>query len=192
MIKVEKFTFNPFSENTYLIYDETNSCIIIDAGCSNASEQNELKAFIENNSLLPVLLFNTHCHIDHILGNAFIHQQYSLLPIYHPEEEANLQMGKMVANMYSIPYNSSPGAKNFMDEKQTMKFGNSEMKLLFTPGHSAGSLSIYAAKENFIISGDVLFQRSIGRTDLPGGNFETLEHSINFNWPYGILKRLAS
>lgn len=178
MISIASFTFNPFSENTYLIYDETLSCVIIDAGCSNSSEEGELKNFIEKNGLHPVMLFNTHCHIDHILGSAFVHREYSLLPVYHRLEESNLAMGEMIAKMYGLNYKVSPAAVNFIDENETLKFGNSECKLFFTPGHSAGSLSVYCEKEKILISGDVLFNGSIGRTDLPGGNFEILEQSI--------------
>lgn len=178
MISITSFTFNPFSENTYLIFDETLSCVIIDAGCQNRTEEEELKNYIEKNSLNPVMLFNTHCHIDHILGSAFIKREYSLSPVYHRLEDSNLAMGEMVARMYGIAYQPSPVALKYIDEKQTLKFGNSECKLLFTPGHSAGSLSVYAEKENMLISGDVLFNGSIGRTDLPGGDFKTLELSI--------------
>jgi glyoxylase-like metal-dependent hydrolase (beta-lactamase superfamily II) len=178
MITVQSFTFNPFGENTFLLYDETLQCIIIDPGCSGTREENELKSFIEKNNLKPILLFNTHCHIDHILGNAFVHKTYGLHPVYHPEEEANLAMGESVAQMYGIPYHSSPKALHHLNEPQLLSFGNSSLKILFTPGHSAGSLSLYAEKENFLIGGDVLFNRSIGRTDLPGGDFKTLERSI--------------
>lgn len=178
MIHVQSFTFNPFSENTFLLYDETLQCVIIDPGCSGAREENELKSFIEKNNLKPTLLFNTHCHIDHILGNAFVLKTYGLYPVYHPEEEANLAMGERVAQMYGIPYQPSPKALHHINEQQLLTFGNSSMKILFTPGHSAGSLSLYAENENFIIGGDVLFNRSIGRTDLPGGDFKTLEQSI--------------
>jgi len=178
MVKILSFTFNPFSENTYILFDESNRCVIIDPGCSNSAEENTLLASIKQYNLIPEVLFNTHCHIDHVLGNAFVHKHFDLSPIYHPLEHENLIVGEMVAKMYGIPYQISPFGKEYIDENKLLVFGNSALKLLFTPGHSAGSLSIYAKEENFIVSGDVLFNGSIGRTDLPGGDLAILEKSI--------------
>lgn len=177
-MRIHGFCFGPFSENTYLVYDETRECIIIDAGCSRKDEEQLLKEFIEANFLKPVRLINTHAHIDHILGNAFVYHEYKLLPEMHPFELDNFNMGETVSAMYGIPYKPGPAPKNFLKESGEIHFGNTRLEILFTPGHSAGSLSFYHSKENILISGDVLFQGSIGRTDLPGGNFETLATTI--------------
>lgn len=177
-MKLHAFCFGPFQENTYVVYDETKECMILDAGCSNKNEEGELQDFISDNFLTPVRLLNTHAHIDHILGNAFVWKTYKLLPEMHPFELDNLHMGEAVSSMYGIPFTRGPEPKNFLKENGEIQFGNTTLEILFTPGHSAGSLSFYNSKEHILISGDVLFQGSIGRTDLPGGNFETLANTI--------------
>jgi hydroxyacylglutathione hydrolase len=175
---IHSFCFGPFSENTYVVYDESRECLIIDPGCSRPDEEKELQDFIESNFLKPVRLIQTHAHIDHILGNLFVYKTYHLLPEMHPFELDNFNMGEMVSKMYGIPYTAGPGPKNFLRESGELSFGHSKLEILFTPGHSAGSLSFYSKDDHAILSGDVLFQGSIGRTDLPGGNFETLASSI--------------
>lgn len=177
-MQVKFFTFNDFSENTYILYDKSKECIIIDPGCNNLSEQNELLDFINENNLKPVHLINTHCHIDHILGNKFIAQKFNLKLTAHKNENAVLKVGRQTASMYHIPYDISPDIEIFVDESDTIKFGNTVIDILFTPGHSPASISLINKDFNILISGDVLFQGSIGRTDLPGGNFETLTRVI--------------
>lgn len=179
MAKVASFTFNPFQENTYVVYDETGECIIFDPGCSNKHEETEILTFLKDKKLRPVRLINTHCHIDHILGNAFIAEQFDLGLEIHEGELQVLNQGPIVADMYGIAYNNhSPAPSNFIKEGSTISFGNTILKALFTPGHSPASLSFYNEKDQFLIAGDVLFFQSIGRTDLPGGDFETLAESI--------------
>ena len=179
MLRVHSFTFNPFEENTYVLFDETKECVIIDPGCLTAEEQKDLAGFISGNSLRPVRLLNTHCHIDHVFGNRFVADKYKLdlemhlsdLPVLH-------SLGK-VSEMYGIPCQPSPEPKIFLEEGGRILFGDSELEIFFTPGHSPGHVVFYSAKENFVISGDVLFLQSIGRTDLPGGDYDTLIRSIN-------------
>lgn len=178
MLKLKSFTFNPFYENTYILYDESSECVIIDPGCSNASENQEISAFIMDNKLKPVHLINTHCHIDHILGNKYISEKYDLKLTAHKKETSVLQFGTQTAMMYQISYDSSPAIEIFIDEGDKVKFGNSELEVLFTPGHSPASISLLNRESKMLIAGDVLFQGSIGRTDLPGGNFETLTRVI--------------
>lgn len=172
------FTFNPFSENTYILYDDTKQCVIFDPGCSNIEEQNHLVDFIESNNLTPVKLVNTHCHIDHVLGNKFVSEKYNLPLISHEGEKVVLAMQPQISSMYGIAYDPSPEITEFLEDGDTLKFGDTILEVLFTPGHSPASISFYNKETGIIIGGDVLFQGSIGRTDLPGGNFETLAKSI--------------
>ena len=178
MIHIQSFTFNPFYENTYLLYDDSSECIIIDPGCSNASENLEISTFIVDNKLKPVHLINTHCHIDHILGNKYISTRYQLKLTAHKKETQVLDFGTQTGMMYQIPYDPSPPIEIFIDEGDIVKFGHSALNVLFTPGHSPASISLLNKESKILISGDVLFQGSIGRTDLPGGNFETLTRVI--------------
>ena len=172
------FTFNPFQENTYVLFDDTNECVIIDPGCSNASENAQLVDFIESKELKPVKLINTHCHIDHVLGNHFVAEKYNLPLISHKGETGVLAMQPQISTMYGIPYTPSPEITEFLDEGDIVSFGHSDLKVLFTPGHSPASISFYNEDTRTLIAGDVLFQGSIGRTDLPGGDFDTLAKSI--------------
>lgn len=187
---LKSFTFNDFSENTYILYDDSNECIIIDPGCNNMSEQSEIISFISEYNLKPKKLINTHCHIDHILGNNFIAQQYHLELSAHKKETAVLNVGVQTALMYHIPYDPSPQIKQYLDEGDHIAFGNSTLEVLFTPGHSPASISLLCRDSKILIAGDVLFQGSIGRTDLPGGNFETLTRVIRskfFTLPDDII-----
>lgn len=173
-MKVKIFTFNAFQENTYVLYDETNECIIIDPGCSNRNEEDALVQFISENHLKPVKLVNTHCHIDHVLGNRFVADTYNLPLTSHPGEAETLFMQDHISGMYGMAYNKSPEITEFLEEGDTLAFGNTEMSVLFTPGHSPASISFYNKDTHDLIAGDVLFQGSIGRTDLPGGDYDTL------------------
>jgi len=172
------FTFNPFAENTYILYDESKKCVIFDPGCSNPEEQQQLTDFIESNKLTPVKLINTHCHIDHVLGNKFVSDNYNLPLTSHKGESGVLDMQPQVSTMYGIPYDPSPKITIFLDDGDIVTFGNTILKVFFTPGHSPASISFYNEEHGVVIGGDVLFQGSIGRTDLPGGDFETLSKSI--------------
>ena len=178
MVKVVSFTFNPFQENTYILYDETKECIIFDPGCSNPGEKQELTDFIERNDLKPVRLINTHCHLDHILGNGFIAKKYGLSLEIHKGELPILTHAPRSAAMYGVTIEPSPEPTKFIEEGDIITFGNAQLIAILTPGHSPASLSFYCAQDNFVIAGDVLFHMSIGRTDLPGGDFNTLIDSI--------------
>lgn len=175
---VSIFTFNAFQENTYVLFDDTKECVIIDPGCNNPEEQKTLSDFISSNNLTPVRLLNTHCHIDHVLGNKYVADTYSLVLEAHKGEVAVLESCKMVANMYNIAYTESPAISTYIDEGEEIKFGNTTLEIFFTPGHSPASISFFNREQGILMAGDVLFQRSIGRTDLPGGDFDTLILSI--------------
>lgn len=177
-MNVTTFTFNPFSENTYILSDETKECIIVDPGCYNATEQKQLTDYIEGASLTPVMLVNTHCHIDHILGNAFIAEKYQLPLEAHTGEDVVLEAGLISSQVYQIPYDPSPKIEKFLVPGEQVTFGKTVLEILFTPGHSPASVCLYHKETHQVIAGDVLFQGSIGRTDLPGGNYDTLINSI--------------
>jgi len=175
-MKIQKFTFNAFQENTYILFDETGESVIIDPGCSTREEEDVLSTFIQKNGLVVKILFNTHCHIDHVLGNDFVSKKYNVSLSSHRGEIPVLDAGPSVAQMYGIPYTPSPPISKFYEEGDFLEFGKSKLKVLFTPGHSPASISLYG--EGVLIGGDVLFENSIGRTDLPGGDHETLLKSI--------------
>lgn len=178
MIEIKSFVCNPYQENTYLLYDETKECVIIDPGMYTGAEQNAVVKFIADNNLKPVLLLNTHCHIDHVLGNKFIHDTYGLMPQCHEGELPVLAAVPAYAPQTGIRYEVSPVPETFLAESGTVSFGQSTLELIFAPGHSPAHLCFYSKADKFLIGGDVLFYSSIGRTDLPGGNFDTLIKNI--------------
>ncbi len=178
MAHVLTLTYNSFQENTYLIFDDTFECIIIDPGCNNEEERWDLKGKIDELGLKPVRLINTHCHIDHVFGNKFIADTYGLPLEIHRGEIPVLEAVPMICKMYGVPYSPSPDPEKFIEEGDVIAFGKTRLKTLFTPGHSPASLSFYCEEDDFVIAGDVLFQMSIGRTDLPGGDLGTLINSI--------------
>jgi len=179
MIEIKSFAFNPFSENTFLLYDETKECVIVDPGCYEDHEKEELSSFIKDNTLKPVRLINTHCHIDHVLGVKYIIESYGLDFQFHKMEMPIFESTEMVAQMYGIPNVEMPIApSSFLDETDVVEFGVSKLDILFVPGHSPGHIAFVNKDQKFVISGDVLFYGSIGRTDLPGGEHKTLIDSI--------------
>ncbi|MES2828942.1 MAG: MBL fold metallo-hydrolase [Bacteroidota bacterium] len=188
MITIKKFTFNPVRENTYILYDETMQCAIVDPGMYDGSEQNDLVAFIRDQKLIPVLLLNTHCHYDHVFGNKFVFDNWSLKPRFHEGELIVLQAIAGYLPKMGLRYELSPEPEVFLPETGVITFGNSKLQLIFAPGHSPAHLCFYAKEDNFLIGGDVLFYGSIGRTDLPGGNHDQLISNIKnklFSLPDG-------
>ena len=172
MIQIHSFSFNPFQENTYLLVNSANECIIIDAGCYFDEEKTTLSDYIKENKLKP--------HLDHVFGLQHLKQQYPDVPfLLHERELPVLNSAVTVSAKYGVPCDTPPQPDKLIDENSDLTFGNEKIKILFTPGHSPGSLSFYFEKEKFVISGDCLFQQSIGRTDLPGGDFSTLVQSIH-------------
>lgn len=179
MLTLKTFTFNAYSENTYVLYDETKECVIIDPGMYDGAEQNQLVAFINENGLKPVFLLNTHCHLDHVFGNKFIFDTYRLKPQFHKGELDILQaIPGYAPQMGFNNYQLSPEPDTFLDETGTIHFGNSSLELIFAPGHSPAHLCFYSKADKLLIGGDVLFYGSIGRTDLPGGNHDQLIENI--------------
>jgi len=178
-MRIKSFTFNPFQENTFVVYDETKECIIIDPGCYTEKERTELRRFITSEGLKPVKLINTHCHIDHVLGNKFVSELWGLELYINKEDLPLLENAGNIGKMYGMEdYEGSPYPKHFLAQDDTLTFGESSFKILFTPGHAPGHICLYSKENNLVIAGDVLFQGSIGRTDLPGGDHGTLINSI--------------
>lgn len=178
MVQIKSFAFNPYQENTYILHDDTLECVIIDPGMYTGEEQNAFLKYISDNNLKPVLLLNTHCHIDHVLGNKFIYDTYGLFPQFHKGEEIVLNSIVSYAPQMGIRYEVSPLPQVYLTESGTVKFGETELELIFSPGHSPAHLCFFHRDEKFLIGGDVLFYRSIGRTDLPGGNYDQLISNI--------------
>ncbi|HMP28705.1 MAG TPA: MBL fold metallo-hydrolase [Saprospiraceae bacterium] len=178
-MNVQSFVFNDFYENTYIIFDETGECVIIDPGCNTSVERRKVVTFIDQHNLKPVMLINTHCHIDHVLGNKFISETYSLGLFAHEIEKQVLAMQPNVAMYYGIDYDPSPQITGVLADNDVLTFGNTRLKILFVPGHSPGHICIYHQESNQLVAGDALFKESIGRTDLPGGDYDTLISSIS-------------
>jgi hydroxyacylglutathione hydrolase len=178
MIDVKTFTFNMFQVNSFVMSDETGECIIVDPGCYIPAEKEKLKNYIAKNQLSPVILINTHCHVDHILGNKFVFEEYGKKPLIHKEEHVILASANEYSKFLNLPAPGSPEPDHFIEDNEIISFGNSTVKVIFTPGHSPGHISLYSEEDKFIICGDVLFDGSIGRTDLPGGDYLTLIKSI--------------
>ncbi|SRR5690606_33839633 len=179
MIVIKKFVFNPFSENTYIIWDEeTSEAMIVDPGCVDPYEENKLIEIISRNNLTVKYLIITHCHIDHIFGINFIKTRYNPLYVAPELDMPLLENSDKQAAAFGIEYELPPMPDDYLSEQTKLNLGSSDIKVIFTPGHSPGEHSLYFEKEKFCLSGDVLFQNSIGRTDLWGGDYQTLIDSI--------------
>ena len=179
MIYIKSFVFNPFMENSYILHDETKEAVIIDPGCYENYEKKELSDFIEDNELKVVRLLNTHCHIDHVFGNQYVKEKYNVPLSIHKDDSATLLSVKAYAPSYGFQHYEESMADTFLDEGDKVEFGNSSLGVLFVPGHAPGHIAFYNKDEGFIIGGDELYDGSIGRTDLPGGDFDVLIHSIH-------------
>ena len=178
MLTVKTFTFNPVQENTYVLYNEKKECCIIDPGCYFSEERDRLKTDIEKTGLKPILLLNTHCHLDHIFGNKFVHETWGLDLHLHEKEQPVLDAGPASGLRWQLPFENYEGPLIYIKEGINIKLGDDELEIFFTPGHSPGSVSFYHAAAGFVIGGDTLFNGSIGRTDLPGADYDTLINSI--------------
>ncbi|MCK9203620.1 MAG: MBL fold metallo-hydrolase [Bacteroidales bacterium] len=178
MIHIEKMTFNLFLVNTYFLYDETGECIIIDAACYDIEERHEVRDFLKDNKLKLVRNLNTHCHIDHVLGNDFIANTFQIFPEYHQKSIPLLLTLNELGSSFGFVIDRIPDPARFLDDGETIRWGISELKVLYTPGHAEGSVCFYNASQEFVITGDVLFKDTVGRTDLPSGDFNALMQSI--------------
>ena len=179
MLKLESLIFNPFSENTFIVYDETNECIIVDPGCTNAAEEDRLFGFIDSHQLKPLMVINTHGHVDHVVGNNAVKRRYGIKVAAHLDMHHDFTQAKRQAVWLGMQPEGDIDLPDIdLQDDQEIKVGNGILEVICTPGHAKGSISLYAPAEGWVITGDALFCRSIGRTDLPGGNFEELRESI--------------
>jgi hydroxyacylglutathione hydrolase len=178
-MKIKTFTFNPIQENTYLVYDESNEAVVIDAGCVSEIEKRALKNYIEDNELTLKRVLNTHLHFDHQFGNKFLFNTFGIKPEAGEEDEYLLE--NVISQTRSFGMAVDEEAQplgGYITDNQEIKFGNTTFKALHVPGHSPGSMAFYDEKEGVLFAGDVLFRASIGRTDLPKGDYATLILSI--------------
>jgi hydroxyacylglutathione hydrolase len=179
MLHVKSFTNNPFSENTYLVYNDAKQGIIIDPGMYSPAEEKIVFDFIAQNNIVPTQIINTHCHLDHIFGIHACINQYHIPFSFHALEQQIYDWAPQAGLKYGVPVLHSPPPNFYINAGDIIKLGNDEMHILFCPGHSPGHVCFYSAADSFVIAGDVIFQNSIGRTDLPGGDLETLLQSIH-------------
>lgn len=178
MLTAKLFTFNPVQENTYVLFNEKDACCIIDPGCYFGNERRTLEEYISDLKLNPKYLLNTHCHLDHVFGNKFIHDTYGLTLYLHEKEKIVLDHAPEAGLRWNMPFENYRGELHFLKEGDRVMLDEDELRVLFTPGHSPGSICFYSEANKFLIAGDVLFRTSIGRSDLPGGDFDTLIKSI--------------
>lgn len=178
-MNVKVFPFNPIQQNMSVVYSETGDAVIIDPACYERYEEEELVAFIDEKKLNIHAVLNTHCHIDHIMGNAFCVEKYAVDLYAHKEELFTLSFAERSAQMYGFPnYKASPEPTVFIEDRQVLKFGDLEFEVIFGPGHSVGHVAFYSSKNNILIGGDILFKGSFGRVDLPGGSIDVLKKTI--------------
>lgn len=178
MLRVASFTFGPFQENTFIVHDDAGHAAIVDPGCFTTAEWGRLRGFVDEHGLTPDLLLNTHCHLDHIAGNARVHETWGLEPVAHPQEEAVLAWAPDHAKLFGVPLDPSPPIGRFVKHGEIIRLADEGLAVLHVPGHSPGSVCFYSAAHGFVIAGDTLFRGGIGRTDLPGGDHETLLRAI--------------
>jgi len=177
--QIKSFVFGPFMENTSVVYDDTKQCVIIDPGCFEEEEERELQSFIEENGLKPVLLLLTHSHLDHVFGVPFVGKKWGLIPQVHPLDQPVYESFDFSCSRFGIkPKSELTKPAYVLKEGEDITFGNTVFKVHFLPGHCPGHVAFECEEENFVVAGDVLFHRSIGRTDLPGGDHQTLIDSI--------------
>lgn len=178
MLQIKTFEFSPIQENTYVLYNEQKECVVIDPGCYSDDEKTELSDFIEKMGLTPKMLLNTHCHLDHVFGNRYVAEKFGLTLHIHRNEEYVLEFAPKSGLLYNLPFDNYTGERSYLSEGDIVKLANDELLVIEAPGHSPGHICFYCAAQHFIISGDVLFKGSIGRTDLPGGNHQVLLQNI--------------
>ena len=178
MIHIKAFTFSPISENTYVLYNDAGKAIIVDPGCYFPAEEETLKNCLIDNGLTPVYLLNTHCHLDHVFGNKWVHETYGLELHMHPNEASMLELAPLSGERWGLPFQNYTGPLHFLNDGDTLFLDDTEIQVILAPGHSPGSICFYLPSQGDLIGGDVLFRGSIGRTDLPGGDSETLLTSI--------------
>lgn len=173
------FVNNPWQENTYLLYDETNEAVLIDCGCYSEQEREKIKLFLEEKELTLVKLLNTHLHIDHVFGNKFVKEEYNLGAYAEKADEYLIDEAPRYAAILGLKgIETPPALGGYVKDGDEIRFGNTILRAIHTPGHSPGGLCYYCEKDKLLFSGDSLFAGSIGRTDLPGGDYNSLVSTI--------------
>ena len=178
MIVVQKFVFNSFEVNTYVISGKNRECIIVDPACMTVHEEAELSGYIHDNHLTPVMMVNTHYHVDHILGNTFVFNTYGLKPVAHKNGKLFWEAAREFGSVLGLDIQEVTKPEIFVQEGDVLKASDIELRVLYTPGHADGSISLVNDAQKFVITGDTLFYGSIGRTDLPTGDYDLLKESI--------------
>lgn len=177
-MNIKSFVFNPFYENTIVLSSQNRNCFIFDPGCYEEYEQSELKDYIEMEGLIVKAILNTHCHIDHVLGNYPLKAHYNV-PLMIPKNEREVfDSVPAYAPQWGITGYSSAQVDDYLEEEGKLELDEIKFKLIEVPGHSPGHIMFYVEEEKIIIGGDVLFRESIGRTDLPGGDHDALLTNI--------------
>lgn len=180
MLQIHTLVFSPFQENTYLLYDETNECAIVDPGMLTPDEEQRLVQTIDQLGLTPVLALQTHLHLDHLFGSRFVFEKYGLLPWAHSADAFLLDGIQAYARQFGIDQmKNPPELAGFLNENDEVNFGNTTLKVIHVPGHSPGGVLFYNADASILVAGDVLFRGSVGRSDLPGGNQHELIDGIH-------------
>lgn len=178
MTEIKSFVFSPFSENTYVLFDETKEAIVIDPGCYTQAEKEELRDYIKTNELNLKAILLTHAHLDHVFGAAYIRRTFGVDVYMHPLDKPILADFETRCKTWGIPGAEPVEAQHFFEEGDTFTFGNTTLEIIHVPGHAPGHAAFIHRSDGFVIGGDCLFHRSIGRTDLPLGDYDTLIHSI--------------
>ena len=179
MLKIAKLTFNPIQENTYILWDESGECIVVDAGNISAREDNRLVDFITEQGLNPVMAVNTHGHFDHLAGVEHLRRTYDIPFAMSSKDAYLLEAAPTSARMFGIGEITAPTKIDIdLNTLEELHFGNTTMKIIHTPGHTPGHVSLYNEEMGVVLTGDTLFRESIGRTDLSGGDFSWIMRSI--------------
>ncbi len=178
MSEIKIFQFNPFQVNTYVVSDASRECVIIDPACQDGKEREMLSSFIDGHQLQPVYVLNTHAHVDHLPGVDYCIKKYGIPFLLHRDDNVLLEQAVNQGLMFGFDIEKPPVPDKFLSEGDILAYGLSALEVLHVPGHSPGSVVFKNSRENFLITGDVLFNGSIGRTDLPGGNYDALIKGI--------------
>lgn len=178
MIHIQKFTFNPFGENTYVVYNDEKLAYIVDPGNIQDFETAEIESFISKNELKIESILLTHAHIDHVLGLQWARDTYKVPVFLHEVEQEILDRNPFTAKQYGFFMKPFEGDKKYIQEGEKLHLGNNEFEILYVPGHSPGHIAFHNTDQKIVLSGDVLFEGSIGRTDLYKGDYEQLLDSI--------------
>ncbi|HOO97992.1 MAG TPA: MBL fold metallo-hydrolase [Bacteroidales bacterium] len=189
-MEVFRLIFSPIEVNTYILSDGSGKCAVIDCGCYSRDEFDRLARLIDSKKLVPELLLNTHCHLDHIFGNRMFLERYGTGTLCHIEEDVNRNDSVHIAELFGLEMETAPAPADYIDDNSIVSFGITHLQAILVPGHTAGSLAFYSEKDSIVFTGDALFAGSIGRTDLKGGNYNTLVAGIRnrlFSLPAGTI-----